>query len=68
MAAAPGIWVVTVPYRRAAMLVGNHPDQGRDGTVTVQARNRTMLAWLLFAATFACWPPGWWSPWPWSGR
>jgi hypothetical protein len=36
------------------MLVGNHPAQGQDGTVTVQARNRTMLAWLLFAATFAC--------------
>jgi hypothetical protein len=52
MAAAPRIWVVTVPYRRAAIVVGNHPDQGRDGTVTV--RNRTMLAWLLFAATFAC--------------
>jgi hypothetical protein len=23
-------------------------------TLTVQARNRTMLAWLLFAATFGC--------------
>jgi hypothetical protein len=30
------------------------PSPDRDETVKVQARNRTMLAWLLFAATFAC--------------
>jgi hypothetical protein len=36
------------------MLVGNRPAQRCGETVTVQARNRTMLAWLLFAATFAC--------------
>jgi hypothetical protein len=36
------------------LVAGNRPRPRRDETVRVLARNRTLLAWLLFAATFGC--------------
>jgi Flp pilus assembly protein TadB len=45
---------VTVPYRRRARLAGDRADHTEDRPVTAPPRTRTLLAWLLFAATFGC--------------
>jgi hypothetical protein len=36
------------------LAAGNRPRPRREPTVPVLARNRTLLAWLLFVATFGC--------------
>jgi hypothetical protein len=45
---------VTVSYRCRARLAGDRADHVEDRPVTVAPRTRTLLAWVLFAATFAC--------------
>jgi hypothetical protein len=36
------------------LAAGSRPGPRREATVPVLARNRTLLAWLLFVATFGC--------------
>jgi hypothetical protein len=43
-----------VPYRGRARLAGDRGDHIEDRPVTVPPRTRTLLAWVLFAATFGC--------------